>query len=103
MEALEQRGLARLGGSEVGCEGNTPLLKGSSGPLEVRLALGVWCLRSARRAGPRTGALVFGAAGKMRGQGRTSVSPLWGAGLGRVGLSLSLAWCGVRTVGVGVG
>ena len=99
VEALEQGGLASVGGSEVGGEGSTSLLKSGSGPLEVRLALGVWWLRSAWRAGPRAGALVVSAAGKVRSQGSTSVGPLWGDRLARVRLSLGLTWCGGRAVG----
>ena len=98
MEALEQGALASVGGSEVGGEGSTSLLESGSGPLEVGLTLGVWWLRSAWRAGPHAGTLVVSVAGKVRGQGRTSVSPLWGAGLGRMRLSLSPAWCGDRAV-----
>ena len=101
MEALEQGGLASLGGGEVGSEGRTTLLKSGSGPLEVCLALGVWWLGGAWRAGPLAGALVSSAGGEMSGQGRASVGPLRGAGLGREGLSLGLAWSSERTVGAG--
>ena len=80
MEALEQGALTSVGGSEVGGEGGAPLLQSGSGPVELRLALGEGRLRGARRAGACAKALAVGAAGEVRSQGSTSVSPLGGDG-----------------------